>query len=152
MNFQLCSVVFTTFKKSWKKFIHSVCLSVHVSVCARSNWRKYSWIVFKFIHAIHIWHKTHSIENNMYGIKGSFKETHKSLPIHFDLWKGEFLKLIVSCLYCTKYNETSIFHSVVQKHSSWTVTHKRFLIYYGLCLETAGYVFEIVFLGLFPSY
>ena len=34
-----------------------------------------------------------------------------------------------------------MFHSVVQKHASYTGSHKRFPIYFGLYLETAGYAF-----------
>ena len=43
--------------------------------------------------------------------------------------------------YCPKYNEINMRLSDVQKHVSCTGLHKRFLIYYGLCLETAGNVF-----------
>ena len=83
-----------------------------------------------------------SIENDMYGAKSSSTEIHKSFPIHFGLWEGmEFLKFLVRYLYCSKYNKINIFHSVLQKHVSYTGSHKRFLKYYGLCLETAGYVF-----------
>ena len=57
-----------------------------------------------------------SIENGVYGIKGSFSETHKSFQIHFGLCGKEFSKLIVTYLYYTKYDEIKIFHSVVQKH------------------------------------
>ena len=41
-------------------------------------------------------------------------------------------------------------HSDVQKHVSCTGLHRRLLIYYGLCLETAGNVFPTVFDGLIP--
>ena len=82
-----------------------------------------------------------SIKNDMYGTKGSLTDTYKSFPIHFGLGGGEFLMLIVTYLYCAKYNKINIFHSVVQEHVSYTGSHKNFLIYYGLCLETAGYVF-----------
>ena len=40
----------------------------------------------------------------------------------------------------------------VQKHVSYTGSHKRFLIYYGICLEKAGFVFSIVFHSFFLLY
>ena len=40
----------------------------------------------------------------------------------------------------------------IQKRVSHTGSHTHFLIYYELCLETAGYVFQIVFHGLFLSH
>ena len=89
------------------------------------------------------------IENVMYGVKCSFTEAHKSFPIHYGVWGGGFLKRIVINLPPTKDNEINMFHSDVQKNVSYTRSHKRFLIYYGLSLETVGYVFLIVFHCLF---
>ena len=57
------------------------------------------------------------------------------------------LKRILAYLCCTKYNEINIFHRDVQKQVLFIGSHKRILIYYGLCLETAGKVFSIVFHG-----
>ena len=51
--------------------------------------------------------------------------------------EDEILKYILTYLYCTKYNEINIYHTDVKKNVSCTGSHKRFLIYYGLCLETA---------------
>ena len=56
----------------------------------------------------------------------------------------EFLKRIFTYLYCIfahKYNEFNVCNSDEPKHFSYTGSHKRFLIYYELCLETAGNVF-----------
>ena len=90
--FQLCSTVFNTFQQSWKMLMHSVCLSVCPFVCVSSNCRICSSDIFKFIHALHIWCRMDSIEND--GTKCSFTETHKSFPIHFGLsvW-DEFFKV-----------------------------------------------------------
>ena len=105
-----------------------------------------------------------NIENGMYETKYSFNEIHKSFPIHFGQWGGEFLMLIVTHLYCNKYSEINIFHYIyyiyifitffIQLYKSrfWKGSHKRFLIYNGLCLKTARYVFQIVFRDLFLSY
>ena len=65
----------------------------------------------------------------MHGIKDSFTETHKIFPVHYGLWGGEgVLKFIETHLYCTKYNEIKMIHSIVQNHVSCRVSHKRFLI------------------------
>ena len=77
------------------------------------------------------------IETVMHGAKGSFTGKHKSFPIYYVVWRG-FLKRIVINLPPTKDNEINIFHSDVQNHVSYTGSYKRFLIHYGLCLETAG--------------
>ena len=52
---------------------------------------------------------------------------------HKDSWyimvyRGEFLKNLVTYLYFTKYYERNIFHSDVQKLASYTGSLKRFLI------------------------
>ena len=94
-----------------------------------------------------------NIENDMNGTKGSFTEIHKRFPVHFGLLgEGKFLKLILTYLYCTKYNKINIFHLVVQEHVSYTGSHKRFLIYYRLYFEMARNVFSIIFHGVFLSY
>ena len=63
-----------------------------------------------------------------------------------------FLKRILANLYCTKYDEINIFHSDVKNHVPYTGSHERFLIYYGIGLETARFVFSIVFHRLFLLY
>ena len=70
------------------------------------------------------------------------------------LWPMEknFLQLILPNLYSTKCIDVKVCHSDVQKHVSYTRSHKRFLIYYGLCLRTAGNVFSILFHGVFLLY
>ena len=65
---------------------------------------------------------------------------------------GNFLKRILTYFYCTKYSKINICLSDVQKHVSYTRSHKRFLTYYGLCLEGAGNVFSIVFHRSFLLY
>ena len=53
-----------------------------------------------------------SIENDTYGFKCLFTETHKSFPIHFGLLgvgEVKFSKFIVTYLHCTKYNEIKYF-------------------------------------------
>ena len=55
--------------------------------------------------------------------------------------RGKPLKHILSHLYCAKYNEINSFRSDVQNHASSTESHKRFQMCYGLCLETAVFVF-----------
>ena len=82
-----------------------------------------------------------NIETYMYRIKDSSTDTHKSFHnIFWSIGNGKVLNLIITHLYCTKYNEINIFHSVVQKHALCTGSHKRFLIHHGICFETAGNV------------
>ena len=52
-----------------------------------------------------------SIENDMYGTKCSFTETHKGFPIHYCLWRRavKFVKFNVAYLYYTKYNDIKYF-------------------------------------------
>ena len=61
----------------------------------------------------------------------------------------KFLKRIVINLPSTKDNEINVFHSDVKNHVPYTGPHKRFLIYYGLCLKTALNLLSIVFHGSF---
>ena len=55
--------------------------------------------------------------------------------------QGKFLKHMVTNLPPAKDTEIKIFHSDVQNHVSYTGSYKRFLLHYGLCLETARNVF-----------
>ena len=71
---------------------------------------------------------------------------------YITLDEGGFLKRILTYLYCTIYNEISICHSDVQKHVSYTESPKRFLIYFGLCLEMAGKVFSIGFVSIILNF
>ena len=48
---------------------------------------------------------------------------------------GEFLKRILTYLCCSKCNETNICHSDAQKHVTYTGSHERFVLYYGLRWE-----------------
>ena len=64
----------------------------------------------------------------------------------------KFLKRIVINLPSTKDNEINVFHSDVKNHVPYTGPYKRFLIHYGLCLQTAENNFSIVFHGLFLLY
>ena len=59
---------------------------------------------------------------------------------------GKFLKRIETYLHSIKSNEINRCPSDIRKHVSYTCSHKRFLIHYGPCLETAGNVFWIIFL------
>ena len=79
MNFQWCYMVFNTLKQSWKMFMHTV----YPSVCTHSNCLKYSSNAFKFLHAVHIWYRMDSIENDMDMTNCSFTETHKRFPDTF---------------------------------------------------------------------
>ena len=56
----------------------------------------------------------------------------------------KFLKRILTYSYCTKHNEINL----VKNHVSDVGSHKKFLIYYRLCLETDGNIFSIMFYGL----
>ena len=42
----------------------------------------------------------------------------KIFPLHYSLWGGDFLKLIVTYFYYTEYNEVNMRHSDVRKHVS----------------------------------
>ena len=85
MYFELYFMVFNTFQQGSKILMHLVCLSVCPSVWTRSNCRKKSSNIFKFLHGFPTWCRIDSIENDMYGTKCSFTEAHKSFPIHFGL-------------------------------------------------------------------
>ena len=79
-------------------------------------------------------------------------ETYKSFLILYGQWGG-YLKHILTYLYWNKFIEISVRHLNVQKACFvYTISQKRFLIYYGLCLKTAGNVFSIVFHPLFLLY
>ena len=59
------------------------------------------WAVLKMIcmeQRVHLQRHTHKFSNT------------------FRPMVGDFLKLFVTYLYCTKYKEVKVFHSVVQKH------------------------------------
>ena len=71
--------------------IRFVCLSVCPSVCPRSH--RYSPNVLKLIYVIFIWHCMNRIENGMHTTNGLSTETHKSIPIHNDLW-GEKIQSV----------------------------------------------------------
>ena len=93
------------------------------------------------------------IEIGTYKTNGLSTETRKSFPDTFQhIWR-RFLKCILTYLYCTKCNEINICHLDVQKHVSYTGSHKIFLMYYGLCFGTAGNVFSFAFIGFsyFPT-
>ena len=59
---------------------------------------------------------------------------------NYGVWKRKFLKRIVIYLPSTNDNKINVFHSDV-KNVPYTGPHKRFLIYYDLCLETTGNIF-----------
>ena len=77
-----------------------------------------------------------------------YREIQKFSKILRSKGGGVIKKRILYYLYCTKYDEINISHSVVQKYATYTGSYKIFLIYYGLRLETARNVFSIVFHGL----
>ena len=81
------------------------------------------------------------IENVIYGVKGSSTKAPKTFPIHYGVRGGNFLMRIEINLSPTNDTEINIFHSDVQNRVSYAGSHKRFLIYYGLCLKTSGNVF-----------
>ena len=67
----------------------------------------------------------------------------KSFLIHYGLLGGgggEFLKHIVTCLFSLNIIKLAFF-SDLQKNVSYTESHKKFLMYYGLYLKTAKNVF-----------
>ena len=62
----------------------------------------------------------------------------------------KFLKHVVIKLPHSKDNEINVLLSDVQNHVPYTGPHKRFLMHYGLCLETAGDTyFKLCFLICF---
>ena len=73
---------------------------------------------------------------------------------------GGILKHILIHLNCTKYNEINKCHLDMQKRVSYknwykysyTGSHKRYLLYYGLCLEMSGKIFSIAVRVLFLLY
>ena len=65
----------------------------------------------------------------MYESRGSSVEAHKSFPMHYSVWEGEFLKRIVTFFF-TKYNKNNMCHSDVQKHvtyGKWFINYKYFV-------------------------
>ena len=59
----------------------------------------------------------------MHRTNGWCTEIHKSIRIHYGLWRGNFLKRILT--YCTKYNETYRCDLNIQKHVSYAGSHKK---------------------------
>ena len=57
--------------------IRFVCLSVYLSVCARSNSRKYPSNVLKFKYVTHIWYRMNRIENDTWGKVFIYRNTQK---------------------------------------------------------------------------
>ena len=57
----------------------------------------------------------------------------------------KLLKHILTYLHSIKYNEINICHLDVQNHISHAESSKKFVIHYGLYLETAGNVFSFIF-------
>ena len=60
--------------------IRFVCLSV----CARSNSRKYSSNVLKLMHIFQVYYKIFRTEKGVYMIYGLCTETHKRISINYD--------------------------------------------------------------------
>ena len=131
-----CVPWFLTLSNKVEKYlcIWFVCMNVCPSISSCSNCHKYCSNFFKFTHVIHIWYRMNGNKNDMYGTKDRFRL----------IEGGGFLKLNVAYFYCSKYKEINTFHSVVQKHDSYAGSHKRFLIYYGLCLETYFKLFFMI--------
>ena len=63
------------------------CLCIRY-VCPRSNSPKYSSNVLKLLCYVHIWHSMNRIENGICTTSGLSTDSHKSFPIHYDLWVG----------------------------------------------------------------
>ena len=61
--------------------------------------------------------------------------------------EGKIFYRILANLYCTKCNEINITLWCVQQQILYTVSHKRFLMNYGICFEKARNVFSTVFHG-----
>ena len=83
------------------------------------------------------------IENYMNRDKGSSTETQKNVLIHKGLWRREFLKLLLTYLYCTKYNKINIcyssYKSILPMKNDINIinilhigSHKSFLTHYSL--------------------
>ena len=97
----------------------------------------------KLTYVIQVYKSIFPMKNGLNSINILYTSFHKSFPIQYTYGK-ENLKRILTYLYCTKYNEINAFHLVIQKYVSYTGSHKRFLMQYGLCFEMAGNVFSIV--------
>ena len=123
--------------------MNSVCLSVCPSVCASSSSLKYSSNVLKFIDAISDI-KWSILKMLCMELKVSYKGTQEFSETLRHMGR-KFLKRITINLPPTKDNEINIFNADVQNHVPYTGSHKRFLIYYELCFETARNVFSMVF-------
>ena len=65
---------------------------------------KYSLNVLKLICVIQVYDRMLCTENGMHKTNDLFRETHKIFRIHYDQW----VKILKTCLYCTKYNENMI--------------------------------------------
>ena len=57
----------------------------------------------------------------------SSTKTHKSFPIRYNLWRENIYSVLLTYLYCTKYNEISVCHSDIQKHVSYKKVCKHFV-------------------------
>ena len=62
-------------------------------------------------------------KNDINGINILYTNLPKGFPIHYGL-QGKILKIILTYLYCSKYNDINICHSDVQKHVPYTGSQK----------------------------
>ena len=81
------------------------------------------------------------IENVMHRVKCSSTGGRQKFSETLRLMGRKFFKRIAINLPPIKDNEINTFNSGVQNHVPHTGSHKRFLVDYGLYLETAGNIF-----------
>ena len=67
-------------------------------------------------------------------------QTHTNVLRYFSFYMEEVFEAYYNIIIQQKLNELNIFHLFAQKFVSFTGSHKASLIYYGLCLETVGYI------------
>ena len=94
-----------------------------LSVCTRSNSRKYSSNVLNFLYVIQISNSVYRIENGIHGTNGSSTETHKIFR-YIMVYGGGNLKRILTYLSYTKHKEIHICHSDIQKDNSYKKSYK----------------------------
>ena len=84
------------------------------------------------------------IENGIYTSNCLFTETHNSFPIQYGLCAcvgGKCSKHILTCFYCTKYNEIDKGHPYIQMHSSYKKLYKAYEYF---CIQAYTKVFRYI--------
>ena len=139
--------LFNTFQQSWRVFMHSVCLSVCLSVRALTlkNILQMSWIWYMLFISDIAWTVLKMVNIRLMVCL----QRHTKVFRYITVYLKKNSKRILTCLYCNKWNKINIWHSGTQKHfvnKKWFKCHKYFV--YSLTqnfLILIGEMFKVYF-------